>query len=86
MVMKKKETYRIAGMSCVACASNAEKVLNRQAGVSAIVNFATETATIEYDTELCSEEKLIEVVYNAGFNLSKNISETEKNSSDKKKL
>lgn len=84
--MKKKETYKVTGMSCAACAANVEKVLNRQSGVEANVNFATQTATIEYDTDLCSEEKLIDVVYNAGFGLEQETDDFCQESCDKKKL
>ena len=40
---------RLTGMTCAACAARIEKVLNRAAGVHAEVNFATETAHVEYD-------------------------------------
>ena len=39
----------IGGMTCASCAARIEKKLNRLNGVSASVNFATETATVELD-------------------------------------
>jgi P-type Cu+ transporter len=38
----------IGGMTCASCAARVEKKLNRLDGVSASVNYATETATVEY--------------------------------------
>ena len=40
--------FTLYGMTCAACATRIEKVLNRIDGVSATVNFATETAHIRY--------------------------------------
>ena len=37
---------RLTGMTCAACAARIEKVLNRAPGVTAEVNFATETARV----------------------------------------
>jgi Cu+-exporting ATPase len=40
----------IGGMTCASCAARVEKKLNRLNGISASVNFATETATVEADS------------------------------------
>lgn len=49
--------FRIQGMSCASCAQRIEKALARlPAVVRATVNFATETATVEYVGELTDEE------------------------------
>ncbi|EZP76764.1 copper-translocating P-type ATPase [Parageobacillus genomosp. 1] len=42
-------TLHITGMTCAACSSRIEKVLNKMDGVEANVNLAMEKATIEYD-------------------------------------
>src|SRR5689334_2345368 len=39
---------QIGGMTCASCATRVEKKLNRMAGVTATVNFATETAHVSY--------------------------------------
>jgi Cu+-exporting ATPase len=39
---------QVGGMTCNACAARVEKRLNRLAGVTATVNFATETAHVRY--------------------------------------
>ena len=38
----------IEGMTCASCARRIERKLNKLDGVSASVNYATETATIEH--------------------------------------
>ena len=39
----------LTGMTCAACAARIEKSLNRLPGVTAAVNFATETAAVGFD-------------------------------------
>ena len=53
-------------MTCAACATRIEKVLNRLPDVYAAVNFATEIARIEYPAQL-SPEDLITVIRKAGY-------------------
>lgn len=50
------EIYRIDGMSCAACATRLERVLNRLPGVKATVNFATQTAQASFEPKLLSKE------------------------------
>jgi Cu+-exporting ATPase len=38
----------IEGMTCAACSTRIEKLLNRLPGVEAVVNLATERATVRY--------------------------------------
>jgi Cu+-exporting ATPase len=57
----------IQGMTCASCAVRIEKKLNRVEGVSATVNFATETATVDYDPAQASPEALVGVVEGAGY-------------------
>ena len=64
----KKQTYKIQGMHCAACSAALEKSFNHLEGVhSAIVNIATEKATIEYDPMKIQESDLIKVVEDSGF-------------------
>lgn len=39
----------VSGMTCTSCSSRVERKLNKVDGVEATVNFATESASIEYD-------------------------------------
>ena len=58
---------KLAGMTCAACAARIEKVLNRVEGVHADVNFANETAHVEFDQAKATTDALIEAVRNAGY-------------------
>ncbi len=57
---------RIGGMTCASCARRVEKALNKVEGVTASVNYATETARIEYDPSLTTE-RLLAVVADTGY-------------------
>lgn len=56
----------IGGMTCATCAGRVEKKLNRVDGVTATVNFATETAHVTYP-ETVSVDDLIKVVEASGY-------------------
>ncbi len=58
---------RLTGMTCAACAARIEKVLNRAEGVRAEVNYATETAHVEYDPGKATPQTLIDAVKRAGY-------------------
>ena len=59
---------QIDGMTCQACASRIEKVLNKKDFVAnASVNFAGETAQVEYDDAQTTPEQLIEIIQKTGF-------------------
>jgi Cu+-exporting ATPase len=51
MAGNKQVNLNITGMTCAACSSRIEKVLNRMDDVDASVNLTTEKATVEYDSE-----------------------------------
>src|SRR3954454_8954078 len=56
----------ITGMTCASCASRVERKLNKLDGVSASVNYATETAAVEYGTGV-EVEQLVAAVEAAGY-------------------
>jgi Cu+-exporting ATPase len=56
----------ITGMTCASCANRVERKLNKLEGVSASVNYATETATVEFDPAV-PVEQLVEAVESAGY-------------------
>ncbi len=64
---KQRVELGLTGMTCAACATRIEKVLNRVPGVSASVNFATETATVGFDPAAVDAVKLIAAVERAGY-------------------
>lgn len=64
-----QSTVRLAlgGMTCAACAARIEKVLNKQAGMTAAVNFATESAEVTFPAGMWAPEALIALVEKAGY-------------------
>lgn len=64
----KTVTIPIGGMTCAACASRIEKALGKMEGVERIsVNFATEKATVEYDTRRTRLSALKQQIEKTGY-------------------
>ena len=62
--------FPILGMSCASCAARVDKTLNSQPGVQeASVNYASATAQVIYDANVCSLISLKAAVQNAGYDL-----------------
>lgn len=60
----------ISGMTCAACANRVEKGLQRMAGVqTATVNFATEKATVAFDSNTIQVEDLHEKIKTLGYDI-----------------
>ncbi|WP_313951475.1 heavy metal translocating P-type ATPase [Accumulibacter sp.] len=57
----------IDGMTCAACSTRLEKLLNRLPGVEAVVNLATERARVRYVPGVADPALLIAAVARAGF-------------------
>ncbi|WBO86787.1 heavy metal translocating P-type ATPase [Hymenobacter yonginensis] len=73
----KTETLDIEGMTCASCASFVEKSLTRTPGVQrAVVNFATEKATIDYLPTQASPATLKEAVVKAGYGVTERDPDT----------
>jgi P-type Cu+ transporter len=67
-VITKKTEFDITGMTCAACSSRIEKVLNKQEGITkATVNLALEKATVEYDPNSIDTNDIIKKVDNLGY-------------------
>jgi len=63
-----KETIKITGMTCAACANRIEKVLNKTDGVvKASVNLAAEKAYIEYDRDTVRLSEIKQVIEKIGY-------------------
>jgi P-type Cu+ transporter len=70
--MLRKQTIKIGGMSCAACATRIEKGLNRLPGVkTANVNLAIEKATVEFDDKIADAAALDGVVEKLGYTVIK---------------
>ena len=64
----KQTSLQIKGMTCTTCAGTVEEALSKRPGVSrAVVNFAAEKATVEYDPSVITENDLILAVEDAGY-------------------
>ena len=57
----------LEGMTCAACATRIEKVLNRLPATHAAVNFATESAQVRFDPAATSVDALLAAVERAGY-------------------
>jgi P-type Cu+ transporter len=66
---------RIGGMTCASCAARVERKLNRLEGVTASVNFATETASVRYPATRPVRE-LIDTVRATGYSAEEPTPET----------
>ena len=62
------DTLKLRGMSCASCASNIEEAIRSVPGVSECnVNFGAEQATVQYDSQKVSIEKIQDAVDAAGY-------------------
>ena len=67
-----KETYKVEGMMCAACAKAAERAVRKIDGViDQNVNIATEKLTVEYETDKVNYEILSKAIEKAGYKLVK---------------
>jgi Cu+-exporting ATPase len=57
----------ITGMTCASCANRIERKLNGLDGVSATVNYATQTAAVDFDPAAVMPEELVGAVEAAGY-------------------
>lgn len=66
----KTESFEVTGMTCASCQARVEKVLNKMPGVdNAVVNLATEKATVTYDKNIVVAKELEDKVKKIGFGL-----------------
>lgn len=57
----------VTGMTCTSCSARIERKLNRMDGVDATVNFATESAKVDYDPAKTDPGAVIQTVRNTGY-------------------
>ncbi|SDK33311.1 Cu+-exporting ATPase [Maridesulfovibrio ferrireducens] len=70
--------FEIKGMTCSACSSRLEKVINNMDGVNhASVNLATESLAVNFDKESTSVTEIIKSVEMSGFEATEKIEGTE---------
>ncbi|XZG69610.1 heavy metal translocating P-type ATPase [Chitinibacteraceae bacterium HSL-7] len=66
--MDRTITLPVSGMTCAACATRLEKVLNRQPGMQATVNFASETAQLALAPQ-ADTTQAVAAIRKAGFDV-----------------
>lgn len=65
-----KQTYRVTGMTCSACAARVEKALDAVPGVDRVaVNLLKNTVQVTYDPTVCNSVTLSDAVSAAGYGL-----------------
>ena len=57
----------ITGMTCSSCANRIERKINKLGSAQATVNYATESASVDFDPRAVDADKLIETVRGAGY-------------------
>ena len=65
--MSEKLELDIGGMTCASCAARIEKKLNKLDGVTATVNYATESAHVVLDADQVATEDLVATVEKLGY-------------------
>jgi P-type Cu+ transporter len=86
----KSQKFNVTGMTCSACSTRIEKNINKTEGIKeANVNLLSNSMMIEYDDSIISENDIIKVVQDAGYDArladsksSSNISQDVKTDSD----
>ena len=69
-VIHEKVILKISGMTCATCAQTIEKTLNKKEGIyKTSVNFAIETATVEYNPEQISIAGIKKIIQEVGYNI-----------------
>ena len=67
-VKKEKAEFDILGMTCATCSNRIETMLNKQEGISlATVNFATETASLDFNPSIIDEQEIIHKIKDFGY-------------------
>lgn len=85
-MVKEQVDFQLTGMTCAACANRIEKGLSKMPGVaSASVNFALETAHVEYNPSEVSADDMIRKVEKLGYGASAKDEQTTENADHRQK-
>src|SRR5699024_1243263 len=86
-VQTEKAEFDVLGMTCAACSSRIEKVLNKQAGIKrATVNLATESATVEYNPGMMEATDIIGRIQKLGYDAKRKLDEQGEQTTKEKQL
>ncbi|MGV2938588.1 heavy metal translocating P-type ATPase [Mesobacillus sp. LC4] len=73
-VRNEKMDLDVFGMTCAACSTRIEKVLNKMDGMeAATVNLATESASVEFNSAVLSAEKIISKIQDLGYDAKEKV-------------
>ena len=72
----------VGGMTCASCVGRVEKKLNRLDGVSATVNLATASASVDYDADGVDLDTLVRTVEQTGYSAAVSTDESVSDASD----
>ena len=72
----------VGGMTCASCVGRVEKKLNRIEGVTASVNLATASASVDFDPSSVDEDTLIRTVEKTGYTASLAADRAEEDAED----
>lgn len=65
-----KQVFNVSGMTCASCASSLESYLTNQKNITSVsVNYANQSATIEYDSASLTKEQLNNYAKAIGYSL-----------------
>ncbi|MEC5424873.1 heavy metal translocating P-type ATPase [Virgibacillus sp. C22-A2] len=82
-----KVEFDVTGMTCAACSSRIEKVLNKQEGIKlATVNLTTESASIEYNPGMIEEKDIVGKIQKLGYDAKEKADKEEKKTQKEKQL
>ncbi|GGD06917.1 heavy metal translocating P-type ATPase [Pontibacillus salipaludis] len=86
-VQTEKVELDIYGMTCAACSSRIEKVLNKMDGIqTATVNLANETGVVEYQSGLQGFDEIIAKIQKLGYDAEPRVDADEKSSQKEQEL
>ncbi len=64
----KREIIKVYDMTCTSCENRVEKALKKVNGVkNAMASYSAQQVVVEYDSELCNQNKLKEAINQAGY-------------------
>ena len=72
----KNKTFIVGGMTCAACSSAVERIMNKQEAIdSASVNLTTKKLVVSYDEDKIDIPKIKELISKAGFDANELVAE-----------
>src|SRR5690625_1310252 len=83
-VKEERIEFKLTGMTCAACSSRIDKVLNKTEGISsATVNLATEIASIDYHPDLITPDEMIKKIDKLGYGATKRDNENNESAEER---